>query len=143
MSAVVHFLERAFELAPYKLGQMLEAAPILDAQQARNAAIGERSGVTILPTDPADVRLAKSQQVTAAMTTAEALQEAADAIRILHIGIAKIDPSVTVQQLLDDVDPTPEGIGAIMAGMLAVLGHSGLTQGEAMAPAPQTDGAGA
>lgn len=143
MSAIVHFLGRAFELAPYKLGQMIEAAPILDAQQARNAAIGERAGVAILPTDPADVREAKARQVTAAMTTAEALQEAADAIRILHIGIAKIDPSISIQQLLDDVDPTPDGIGAIIAGMLAVLGQSGLTQGEAPAPTPATDGAGA
>jgi hypothetical protein len=143
MSAVVHFLGRAFDLAPYKLGQMIEAAPILDAQQARSAAIGERAGVTILPTDSADERLAKSRQITAAMTTAEALQEAADAIRILHIGISRIDPSITVLQLLDDVDPSPDGIGSIMAGMLAVLGHSGLTQGEAVAPAPQRDGAGA
>ncbi|WP_404711743.1 hypothetical protein [Sphingomonas sp. MMS24-J13] len=122
---------------------MLEAAPILDTQQARNAAIGERAGVTILPTDPADVRLAKSRQITAAMTTAEALQEAADAIRILHIGIARIDPSISIEQLLDDVDPTPEGIGAIIAGMLAVLGQSGLNQGEAAAPTPLSDGAGA
>jgi hypothetical protein len=143
MSAVVHFLGRAFELAPYKLGQMLEAAPILDGQQARSAAIGQRAGVTILPTDPIDERIAKSGRITAAMTTVEALQEAADAIRILHIGIAKIDPSITVQQLLDDVDPSPEGLGAIIAGMFAVLGHSGMTTGEAPAPTPQSDGAGA
>jgi predicted deacylase len=143
MSAIVHFLGRAFELAPYKLGQMIEAAPILDAQQARTAAIGERAGVAILPTDPADVREAKSRQVTAAMTTAEALQQAADAIRILHIGVARIDPSITVEAMLDDVDPTPDGINAIVAAMFAVLGHSGMTQGETLAPLPEPDGAGA
>jgi hypothetical protein len=143
MSVAITLLGREFHLAPYKLGQMIEAAPILDAQQARSAAIGDRAGVAIVPTDPADVRLAKSAQVTAAMTTAEALQEAADAIRILHIGIARIDPSITVQQLLDDVDPSAEGIGAIISAMFAVLGHSGLIPGEAAAPAPERDGAGA
>jgi hypothetical protein len=122
---------------------MLEAAPILDAQQARNAAVGARAGIAVLPTDPADVREAKSRQMTAAMTTAEALQQAADAVRILHIGIARIDPSIAVQDLLDDVDSTPEGIGAIIAAMFAVLGHSGMTQGEAAAPTPEPNGAGA
>ena len=143
MSAVVHILGRTFQLAPYKLGQMLEAAPILDAQQARTAAIGDRAGIAILPTDSADVRQAKSQQVTAAMTTAEALEQAADAIRILHIGIARIDPAITVQAMLDDIDPTADGIGAIIAAMFAVLGHSGMTQGEAPAPTPEAAGAGA
>jgi predicted deacylase len=143
MSVAVTLLGREFHLAPYKLGQMIEAAPILDAQQARSAAIAERAGVSFLPTDPADERLAKSAQITAAMTTAEALAEAADAIRILHIGIARIDPSVTVEHLLDSVEASAESIGAIIAAMFGVLGHSGLIQGEAAAPAPQTDGTGA
>jgi hypothetical protein len=143
MRIAITLLGRAFELAPYKLGQMIEAAPILDAQQARSAAIAERAGVTFLPTDPADERLAKSARITAAMTTAEALAEAADAIRILHIGIARIDPAITVQHLLDGVEASAEGIGTIIAAMFAVLGHSGLIQGEAAAPAPETDGTGA
>lgn len=130
----VTFLGREFDLAPYKLGGMIAAAPFVDAQRERQEKLELRTGIHVLPTDPPDVRASKALELAQRTTAAEMMANLSDAVNVVHIGIAKLDPSITVEQLLDDVEPTPEGITALLTAMRAVLRQGGLVSGEATAP---------
>jgi len=132
--AMVTFLGRDFDIAPYRLGAMIEAAPFLDAQKERTKAAQQRAGIEFLPSDDDATRTLKAIQLASANTMAEAMANMADAVRILHIGIARIDSSVTVQMLLDDVEPTADGIAKVLNAVRAVTSASGLVSGEAKAP---------
>lgn len=127
-------LGRDFDLAPYKLGALIAAAPFLDAQKARTAEIEARAGVTVSLTDTPEERQAKVAQIAAVTTTAEMFENIADIIRVLHVGVAALDPSVTVEAMIDDTDPNPTRMAELLATMNAVLRRSGMTEGEAQAP---------
>jgi len=129
---------REWELAPYKLGAMIAAAPFIDAQKGRQAEISARAG--LLATDSEAEKAAK---LTAATTMVEMMQNIADAVRVLHVGIVRQDPTVTVESLIDDVDPTPENMTALIVGMQIVLRASGMKSGEAAAPSAAEMPAGA
>lgn len=133
--AKVTLMGREWELAPYKLGAMIDAAPYIDAQKQRQSMLEQRAGVVISPGDTGAVLAEKINKMVAASTLTENMQNLADAVRILHVGIAKIDPTITADALIDDVDPTPECMAILMAAVNAVLNNSGMRPGEAKAPA--------
>jgi hypothetical protein len=142
-NAVVTLLGRDWEIAPYKLGSMIKAAEFVDSAKARNEKVAERLGIYITPDDTEPEIRSKALQIAAGTTLAEMMATMQDAVAILHIGISKIDPSVTVEAMLDDIDNTPQAFANIMVGMNAVLGQSGMKLGEATAPAPQAEVPGA
>ncbi|WP_422057313.1 hypothetical protein [Sphingomonas sp.] len=142
-NAAITLLGRDWEIAPYKLGSMIKAAEFVDAVKARNEAIVERLGAHVESGDTADDLRVKALQIAAGTSLVEMMQTIRDAVSVLHIGIAKIDPSVTVDQLLDDIDNDAASMAAIIEAMNLVLGQSGLQSGEAMAPAPLADAPGA
>jgi len=125
---------REWELAPYKLGAMIDAAPFIDAQKERQALLELRAGVAIMPGDEGETLAEKIAKLVAASTVAENMQNLADAVRILHVGIVKLDPSVTAKALIDDVDATPEAMAELMAAVNSVLNKSGMRPGEDKAP---------
>jgi len=105
---------RAFELAPYKLAQLRQAAPYIDRI---NATAG-------------------------ALTTVEGMTEAAcDFVGVLAIGLGKIDPALTPEALEEMIGLAD--IGALRDGFMEVLTESGMIAGEAAAPAPVADATGA
>lgn len=132
---LVKFLGRDWDIAPYKLGPLRQAAPFVDAQKARQQAIGDRLGIYILASDTPEEIRSKSLEIANGTTMEEMLESMADAVRVLHVGIARIDPSVTVDMLLDDIDPTPQDFAVLIGAMNIVLGKSGLHAGELVAPA--------
>lgn len=142
-NAVVTLLGRDWEIAPYKLGSMIKAAEFVDSAKARNEAVAERLGIHVLATDTPDQVHVKALQIAHNTTLVEMMATMQDAVAVLHIGIAKIDPSVTVEQMLDDIDNTPEAFAKIIVGMNAVLGQSGMKLGEMTAPAVAEDAPGA
>jgi hypothetical protein len=102
---------RDFEIAPYKLGQLRAAAPIIDRI---NASIPKLTDTKVPPT---------MSDMAASLT---------DTLAVLYIGIAKADPTVTLEVLEDLV-----GIGdqaAVLSAFREVMQESGLGKGEALAP---------
>jgi len=142
-NAVVKLLGRDWEIAPYKLGSMIKAAEFVDAVKTRNEKIVERLGAHVESGDTADDLRVKALQIAAGTSLVEMMATIKDAVSVLHIGIAKLDPSVTVEQLLDDIDNTPEAMTSIIEAMNAVLGQSGMRPGELMAPVQVEDAPGA
>jgi hypothetical protein len=132
---MITMLGRDFDIAPYSLGDMLKAAPFADAQQARQRSIEERAGVQYLPDDEDEIRVIKAREIARYQTVGETMQGLADSVRILHIGIAKLDPSITVDDLIDGVEPSPNSFQAIYSAAMAVMHASGLQPGESPAPA--------
>lgn len=106
---------REFDIAPYKLGALRKAAPILDRI---NAASGSLDSMEVM------------------------VDSSADIIEVLVIGLAKIDPALTVDAILDMV-----GFGElpmIQRAFVELMQESGLApKGEATAPtaAPEAVGA--
>lgn len=131
--AVLHILDRDFDIRPYRLGEMIAAAPFIDAQKARQEAIEARAGVKLDPDDTVDDRKVKLASISAATPLADLMANIADAVRVLHVGVARIDPSVTIEMMLDDAEPTPQGMASIMTAMQAVLNRSGMVAGKAPA----------
>jgi hypothetical protein len=105
---------REFDIAPYKLGSLRKAAPIIDRINATMAKLDSMEGMA---------------------------QSASDLAAVLSIGLVKIDPALTPEGLDDLVgfDDLP----AMLACFTEIMEQSGLTQGEATAPAPETAPAGA
>jgi len=104
---------QTYEIAPYKLGAMRQAAPHIDAINAQ----GEIESI------------------------ADMMELAAELVAVLAIGLVKVDPQLTEANLLDRVGP--EDMPALYAALNELLVESGLTpKGEAMAPsAPGAEGA--
>jgi hypothetical protein len=105
--AKVTLMGREFDIAPYKIGQLRKAAPIIDRMNARVAGLASVSGM---------------------------VEAAADMIDFLWIGLVRLDPTITLDQLNDEI-----GMGdlpAIRDAVLAVMTESGLKSGEAKAPVP-------
>lgn len=125
---------RDFAIAPYMLGSMIAAAPFVDAMKARQAEVEVRAGVAFLPGDLPAERAAKTQAVTATMTLVETMANLRDVVEILHIGVAKIDPAITVDDMLEAYAPTGEDMSLLMVAMNEVLRRGGLQSGEAKAP---------
>lgn len=132
---VIKIMGREFTLAPFMLDQMIEAAPFVDAQQARQLAIAERAGVQFLADDDPDSLALKAHEIARNTTLSETMATIADAVRVIHIGIRKIDPTVTIEQLFAAVEPTAEVMTTLLTAMRDVLRTSGMSQGEAPAPA--------
>lgn len=135
---LITIMGREFDVAPYMLGDMLAVAPFIDAQQARQRAIEERAGVQFLPTDTPEAQSLKAAEIIRATTMLEMMESMADSVRILHVGIAKLDPSVSIDALIASVAPTRDGFGALAESVRAVLGNSGLQAGE-VKPATDAD----
>ena len=96
---------RAFDLAPYKLAQLRQAAPFIDRINASQGALTSVEGM---------------------------VSAAGDFLGVLAVGLARIDPSLTLTVLeemigLDDVP-------ALRDGFMEVLQESGMIAGEAPAP---------
>jgi len=96
---------RAFDLAPYKLAQLRQAAPFIDRINASQGALTSVEGM---------------------------VSAAGDFLGVLAVGLARIDPSLTLTVLeemigLDDVP-------ALRDGGMEVLQESGMIAGEAPAP---------
>jgi hypothetical protein len=112
--AKITLLGRDFDVAPYKIGAMRKAAPFITR-------INETAG---------------------SMTTLEGAVEAAgDMIGFLAIGLSKIDPTLTAEQLEEQI-----GLNDaldLQKAMIAVIKDSGLQTGEAKAPSALVDAAGA
>lgn len=106
---------RDFDIAPYKLGSLRKAAPIIDRI---NAAAGS-------------------------LTTMEGTAQAtADLVEVLSIGLMKIDPTLT-PEALDDIVGFDDLL-ALRDTFTAILRESGLApSGESKAPAPEPAPAGA
>lgn len=136
---VLNILGREIKLAPYKLGAMIEAAPFIDAQRDRQRLIAERTGIHILPTDPEDVRDAKSRELAERTTMVEMMATMKDVIAVLHIGVRKADPTITLDDMLDAFDPVPEDFAQLMLAMNNLLRGSGMQEGEAPAPAQDAE----
>lgn len=142
MMATIRLAGRDFDIAPYKLREMIAAAPILDAQKARNAAIEARAGVTFAASDSEEQLSEKLGKFLHAVTESETIANICDTLRVLHIGIHKIAPDTTFDALLDTVEATPAIYAQLLHAMNDVLGRSGMQQGEAAAPsAPPPQGA--
>ena len=97
---------REFDLAPYKLGQLKKAAPILDRINANGGDIENMTGLT------------------------GALE---DIVAVLAIGIAKVDPEATLDWIEDNVGI--EDQAQLQAAFMELMRESGLaSKGEAPAP---------
>jgi hypothetical protein len=106
---------RDFDLAPFKLGALRKAAPILDRI---NAASGSLDSMEVM------------------------VDSSADIIEVLAIGLVKIDPAMTAEAVLDIVgfDELP----MIQRAFVTLMQESGLApKGEAQAPAPTPEAVGA
>jgi hypothetical protein len=136
---ILNILGREVKIAPYKLGAMIEAAPFIDAQRERQRLIGERTGIHILPTDPDDVRDAKGREFAERTTMVEMMATMKDCIGVLHIGVRKADPTITLEDMLDSFDPVPEDFAQLMHAMNNLLRGSGMQEGEAPAPAQEAE----
>jgi hypothetical protein len=105
MSVAITLLGRDFHLAPYKLGAMRKAAPLL-----------ERINAT-----------------TGALTTLEgAVHAACDMAALLSIGLVKLDPALTPEALEEQIGM--DDLAALQKAVMDVLAASGLRPGEATAP---------
>lgn len=104
--AQITLLGREFDVAPYKLGAMELAAPFVDRI---NATIG-------------------------ALTTLEgAVKVAGDLVGFVQIGLAKIDPELTVAKLKDEVGY--DDLAVLQAAFSSILLASGFkAKGEVKAP---------
>jgi len=130
--ATLNILDRSFDLPRYKLGSMIKAAPFIDAQKSREEAIGKREAALVSQGVP----VSKPGETR---TMVELFEGISDTVAVLHIGVSKIDPSVTLDAMLEDVDNTVEAYTALTSVMKAVLGNSGLKSGEAPAPSAQAE----
>lgn len=102
----VTLLGREFDVAPYKLGALKQAAPFVDRVNAKAGALTTLEG---------------------------ALDVAADLVGFVQIGLAKVDPALTVESMLDEIgyDEMP----ALQVAFRDILQASGLKpKGEAPAP---------
>ena len=115
--AKVTIMGRDFEIAPYKLGQLRQAAPIIERL---NAAF-TRAGAANVALD-------------------DMVSSLGDLVAFVAVGIRRVDPSVTIEAIEDSVgfDDLP----ALQAAFLDILRESGFTKGEAKAAsgdgAPET-----
>lgn len=103
----ITLLGRDFDVAPYKLGSMRKAAPFVDRV---NATIGS-------------------------LTTMEgAIAVASDLVGFVQVGLVKIDPTLTVDQLEEDVGY--DDLPALQAAFTSILQASGMRPkaGEVQAP---------
>ena len=109
---------RSFEIAPYKLGALRQAAPHIDAINASAASIDSVEGL---------------------------IANAEHMIAIVAIGLRKIDPALTAEAL-DDIIGAGD-LAALGTAMRDILSESGLApkdaeQGEPAAPSePAAEGA--
>jgi hypothetical protein len=101
----VTLLGRDFDVAPYKLGALRKAAPIV-----------ERINTT-----------------AGSLTTFEGAVEAAcELAALVSIGLVKLDPALTAEALEEQLGM--EDMPALQKAALDILSVSGLSQGEAKAP---------
>jgi hypothetical protein len=119
--AKLNIMGRDFEIAPYKIAQMRRAAPYIDLINSTGGAM-TKPGAT--------------------MSIEELTEVAGYFVGFLSIGVIKVDPTITVAALEEDV-----GIGDLEGMRLAftdILVESGLVaRGEAAAPAPVPEATGA
>lgn len=113
---------RSFEVAPYMLGALEQAAPHIDRVNALVSSVAE---ITARGDQPGIADLS---------ALARALVE------VIAVGIRKIDPEMTADAILDMVDLT--FIPSLQAAVLELLKTSGLaSKGEAKAPSRRAKGA--
>lgn len=128
---------RAFELAPFKLGEIRKAAPHIDRmndlmREINETAKAARKAAEAEGKDPAEVR---SEPPFAIM--ADLVHELCE---IIAIGLSKIDPELDCAWLEDQIDLS--FMFSLQEASLALLRSSGLApQGEAQAPSPPAEGA--
>jgi hypothetical protein len=98
---------RSWEVAPYKIGAMRKAAPHIDIINSKVGALSTVEGMASV---------------------------ASEFLSVLLVGIQKVDPSVTLEQLEDEVSLAD--IQDLRDAFQGVLAESGMTRaGEAEAPA--------
>ena len=116
---------RSFEIAPYKLGALRQAAPHIDAI---NASVKSLKAV-----EPSDD---EAPSIVGLFENTEHL------MAILAIGLQKIDPACTAEWLDEVVGP--EDMPAIGVAFRKILAESGLVPpGEAKALAESAEASGA
>lgn len=95
---------RDYDIAPYKIAQLRKAAPFIEKVNATAGSLSSIEG---------------------------AVEVMGDLVGFLAVGIAKIDPSVTVDQLEEEIgfDDLP----AIQRAFLDIMAESGFKPGEAKA----------
>jgi len=98
---------RAFDLAPYKLAHLRQAAPFIDRINATQGALTSVEGM---------------------------VGSAADFLGVLAVGLTRIDPALTLDALQEMVGLSD--ITALRDGFMEVLVESGMIAGEAAAPVP-------
>jgi hypothetical protein len=98
---------RDFDVAPYKLAQLRQAAPYIDRINATAGALTTVEGMTA---------------------------SACDFLGVLSIGLMRIDPALTLDALEDMVGLSD--IASLRDGFMAVLVESGMIAGEAEVPVP-------
>jgi hypothetical protein len=112
--ATVVIAGRSYEIAPYKLGALKQAAPHIDAINAAQGSLSTMAGM---------------------------VDSAVHLIGVLAPGLAKLDPALTPAALEDLIDIGD--LQAITAAVTELLRESGLApKGEATVPTePETVGA--
>ena len=110
----VSLLGREFDIAPYKLGDMRRAAPIVDRM---NGAAGSLS------------------------TLEGGVEFAGELAAFVAIGLSRIDPTLTVEALEDQLGM--DNVRELQVAFQAILRASGLTPGEAKAPSASAEQDGA
>ena len=104
--ATVTILGRSFEIAPFKLGALKLAAPHIDAINATSGALTTMEGM---------------------------IASAEHTIAILAVGLSKLDPTLTVEKLTEEIGF--EDFPLISRAVSEILSESGLApKGEAKAP---------
>jgi hypothetical protein len=108
---------REFDIAPYNFADMIKAAPIIDQI---NATVSSLSSMSDL------------------------YRSAVDIIQVLAIGVAKIDPAVTADEIVAGLPGSAEALRDLQTVFSTLLRESGLQSGEVTAPtAPEIEPAGA
>lgn len=122
MSVSVKIGDRTFEVAtPYKLRQMEEAAPVIDAINDRAA----KEATAAKDAEAAGVELPQKSMV-------ENMTVFREVLGALLPGIKKADPSVTIETLVDEFDPSQWG--ELRSAFDAIFNSKGMLEGEAQAP---------
>ena len=141
--ALLTIAGRTFDIAPFKLGSLKRAAPLIDRINAANAARFDGAKARVEAKIKAGEILAEA---AAAALNKELAKEAEDAglsglfdsidelLGVLAIGTSKVDPDCDLEWLQDNAGFADQP--AIMAAFRDVLAEAGLApKGEATAPA--------
>lgn len=146
MATTLEIMGRSFEIAPYKLGALRRAAPHIDAvnRAAREVFAG---------TEKAEAEIAERvkagesedsvrQEVMLRHSFTEFLGPIDHIAAIVAIGLQKIDPALSADYLLDNLDTSD--MPQLAAAMRDILRESGTrSSGEVTAPSAQDAAEGA